>query len=181
MLFPFQTKKYFKEIGIPVDVKYIDPTYMIRAVRANASDGILCTVLGQNAVSWRLKILEYHEQNLCKTCFSLASFMNIKFLVSTSKQLHILIRILCLVHQFTMQTEKSGKGQSISSWMLLSFCCLKCLCMSRFAPSFHSESEKISGSWSICWIQWYYSGHMQHSLCVLPYSWSHLPYKGDRP
>jgi 6-phosphofructokinase 1 len=31
-------------------VKYIDPTYMIRAVRANASDGILCTVLGQNAV-----------------------------------------------------------------------------------------------------------------------------------
>ncbi|XP_028098165.1 ATP-dependent 6-phosphofructokinase 5, chloroplastic-like [Camellia sinensis] len=45
-----ETKKYFKEIGIPADVKYIDPTYMIRAVRANASDGILCTVLGQNAV-----------------------------------------------------------------------------------------------------------------------------------
>ncbi|XP_010526665.1 PREDICTED: ATP-dependent 6-phosphofructokinase 5, chloroplastic [Tarenaya hassleriana] len=45
-----ETKKYFKEVGIPVDVKYIDPTYMIRAVRANASDGILCTVLGQNAV-----------------------------------------------------------------------------------------------------------------------------------
>lgn len=47
----YQTKKYFKEIGIPADVKYIDPTYMIRACRANASDGILCTVLGQNAVS----------------------------------------------------------------------------------------------------------------------------------
>ncbi|KAL0733639.1 hypothetical protein Bca4012_009849 [Brassica carinata] len=45
-----ETKKYFKEVSIPVDVKYIDPTYMIRAVRANASDGILCTVLGQNAV-----------------------------------------------------------------------------------------------------------------------------------
>ncbi|KAG4154177.1 hypothetical protein ERO13_D03G042200v2 [Gossypium hirsutum] len=45
-----ETKKYFKEIGIPADVKYIDPTYMIRACRANASDGILCTVLGQNAV-----------------------------------------------------------------------------------------------------------------------------------
>lgn len=45
-----QTKKYFKEIGVSADVKYIDPTYMIRAVRANASDGILCTVLGQNAV-----------------------------------------------------------------------------------------------------------------------------------
>ncbi|GAU49978.1 hypothetical protein TSUD_238010, partial [Trifolium subterraneum] len=45
-----QTKKYFKEIDVLADVKYIDPTYMIRACRANASDGILCTVLGQNAV-----------------------------------------------------------------------------------------------------------------------------------
>ncbi|KAJ1399532.1 Pyrophosphate-dependent phosphofructokinase [Sesbania bispinosa] len=45
-----ETKKYFKELGIHADVKYIDPTYMIRACRANASDGILCTVLGQNAV-----------------------------------------------------------------------------------------------------------------------------------
>ncbi|EPS60907.1 hypothetical protein M569_13894, partial [Genlisea aurea] len=45
-----ETKKFFKEIGSPADTKYIDPTYMIRACRANASDGILCTVLGQNAV-----------------------------------------------------------------------------------------------------------------------------------
>ncbi|XP_010257275.1 PREDICTED: ATP-dependent 6-phosphofructokinase 5, chloroplastic-like [Nelumbo nucifera] len=43
-------KRHFKEIGVPSDVKYIDPTYMIRACRANASDAILCTVLGQNAV-----------------------------------------------------------------------------------------------------------------------------------
>ncbi|XP_009599322.1 ATP-dependent 6-phosphofructokinase 5, chloroplastic [Nicotiana tomentosiformis] len=45
-----EIKKYFKEMGETSDVKYIDPTYMIRACRANASDGILCTVLGQNAV-----------------------------------------------------------------------------------------------------------------------------------
>ncbi|XP_058083737.1 ATP-dependent 6-phosphofructokinase 5, chloroplastic-like [Magnolia sinica] len=45
-----QIKKYFREIDFPADVKYIDPTYMIRACRANASDAILCTVLGQNAV-----------------------------------------------------------------------------------------------------------------------------------
>ncbi|GLJ13002.1 hypothetical protein SUGI_0203080 [Cryptomeria japonica] len=45
-----QIKKHFKSIGMPADVKYIDPTYMIRAIRANAADGILCTVLGQNAV-----------------------------------------------------------------------------------------------------------------------------------
>ncbi|CAI0474334.1 unnamed protein product [Linum tenue] len=47
-----ETKKYFREIGVHADVKYIDPTYMIRACRANASDGILCAVLGQNAVSF---------------------------------------------------------------------------------------------------------------------------------
>ncbi|KAG6520417.1 hypothetical protein ZIOFF_017472 [Zingiber officinale] len=45
-----QIKNHFKNIGIPADLKYIDPTYMIRAIRANASDAILCTVLGQNAV-----------------------------------------------------------------------------------------------------------------------------------
>ncbi|KAG6557429.1 hypothetical protein Mapa_000698 [Marchantia paleacea] len=45
-----EIKKYFKAANITVDIKYIDPTYMIRACRANASDGILCAVLGQNAV-----------------------------------------------------------------------------------------------------------------------------------
>lgn len=45
-----QIKSYFKEKGIDADIKYIDPTYMIRSVRANASDAVLCTVLGQNAV-----------------------------------------------------------------------------------------------------------------------------------
>ncbi|KAK6150368.1 hypothetical protein DH2020_015300 [Rehmannia glutinosa] len=34
-----ETKKFFKGTGFPADVKYIDPTYMIRACRANASDG----------------------------------------------------------------------------------------------------------------------------------------------
>ncbi|XP_021835160.1 ATP-dependent 6-phosphofructokinase 5, chloroplastic [Spinacia oleracea] len=48
--FKNQIKSYFNEKGIHADVKYIDPTYMVRSVRANASDAILCTVLGQNAV-----------------------------------------------------------------------------------------------------------------------------------
>ncbi|MCO5579551.1 hypothetical protein L7F22_033408 [Adiantum nelumboides] len=45
-----QVKDYFKKAGMPADVKYIDPTYMIRARPCNAADHILCTVLGQNAV-----------------------------------------------------------------------------------------------------------------------------------
>ncbi|EFJ05670.1 hypothetical protein SELMODRAFT_187341 [Selaginella moellendorffii] len=43
-------KSHFKELNIPVDVKYIDPTYMIRARACNSSDHIYCSVLGQNAV-----------------------------------------------------------------------------------------------------------------------------------
>eukprot|EP00897_Mesotaenium_endlicherianum_P000584 jgi/Mesen1/10526/ME000083S10030 len=45
-----ETKKHFKQRGKMVDVKYVDPTYMIRACRSNASDSIVCAVLGQNAV-----------------------------------------------------------------------------------------------------------------------------------
>ncbi|KAL2649522.1 hypothetical protein R1flu_017650 [Riccia fluitans] len=45
-----EIKRHFKAANVPADVKFIDPTYMIRACRANASDGILCAVLGQNAV-----------------------------------------------------------------------------------------------------------------------------------
>jgi|TARA_B110000003_G_scaffold22398_1_gene21582 6-phosphofructokinase 1 len=32
------------------DIKYIDPTYMVRACRTNASDAVYCSILGQNAV-----------------------------------------------------------------------------------------------------------------------------------
>ena len=46
-----RVRKHFKDKDISADVKYIDPTYMIRACRANASDSIVCAVLGQNAVS----------------------------------------------------------------------------------------------------------------------------------
>lgn len=35
---------------MPCDVKYIDPTYMVRGCAANAHDSIYCAVLGQNAV-----------------------------------------------------------------------------------------------------------------------------------
>jgi 6-phosphofructokinase 1 len=41
---------YFKKRGKPVTVKYIDPSYMIRSVPANASDAIYCLLLAQNAV-----------------------------------------------------------------------------------------------------------------------------------
>ena len=45
-----QIERHFKRIGIEVNLKYIDPSYIIRSVPANASDSILCGVLGQYAV-----------------------------------------------------------------------------------------------------------------------------------
>jgi 6-phosphofructokinase 1 len=45
-----QIEMYFKKARIDVNIKYIDPSYTIRSVPANASDSILCGVLGQYAV-----------------------------------------------------------------------------------------------------------------------------------
>ncbi|XVF88663.1 hypothetical protein PTKIN_Ptkin19aG0068600 [Pterospermum kingtungense] len=44
-------KDYFsKQRKIPINLKYIDPTYMIRAIPSNASDNVYCTLLAQSAV-----------------------------------------------------------------------------------------------------------------------------------
>jgi len=40
----------FKELGLPLTIKYIDPTYMIRSLPANAFDSTYCSNLAQNAV-----------------------------------------------------------------------------------------------------------------------------------
>ncbi len=42
--------KYFKEEDIPVNVKYIDPSYIIRSAPANSYDAIYCARLGAYAV-----------------------------------------------------------------------------------------------------------------------------------
>ncbi|EED95817.1 6-phosphofructokinase, partial [Thalassiosira pseudonana CCMP1335] len=41
---------YFRKQGEEATVKYIDPSYMIRSVPANATDTLYCMQLGQNAV-----------------------------------------------------------------------------------------------------------------------------------
>jgi 6-phosphofructokinase 1 len=41
---------YFRKIGMEANLKYIDPSYIIRSVRANASDSMYCGALGQYAV-----------------------------------------------------------------------------------------------------------------------------------
>jgi 6-phosphofructokinase 1 len=41
---------YFKEQKIPVNMKYIDPSYIIRSVHANAEDSFLCDQYARGAV-----------------------------------------------------------------------------------------------------------------------------------
>jgi 6-phosphofructokinase 1 len=43
-------QEYFNSKKVQTTLKYIDPSYMIRSVRANATDSILCDELGRNAV-----------------------------------------------------------------------------------------------------------------------------------
>jgi 6-phosphofructokinase 1 len=40
---------HFKARGLPVTVKYIDPSYLLRGVPANAQDAIFCDALARNA------------------------------------------------------------------------------------------------------------------------------------
>lgn len=41
---------FFKESGMEINLKYIDPSYIIRGTPANANDSIYCARLGANAV-----------------------------------------------------------------------------------------------------------------------------------
>ena len=45
-----QIVEHFKTIGNPVDVKYIDPSYIIRSSPANTEDSFLCDQLARRAV-----------------------------------------------------------------------------------------------------------------------------------
>ncbi|MDL2266656.1 ATP-dependent 6-phosphofructokinase [Desulfovibrio sp. OttesenSCG-928-G15] len=45
-----EIKKYLTEKDIPFSMKYIDPSYIIRSVPANANDKVYCGFLGQHAV-----------------------------------------------------------------------------------------------------------------------------------
>lgn len=43
-------KDHFERSKKTINLKYIDPTYMIRAIPSNASDNVFCTLLAQSAV-----------------------------------------------------------------------------------------------------------------------------------
>ncbi len=50
LLLKDRIEEYFKKIKMEINLKYIDPSYIIRSVPANASDSLYCAILGQYAV-----------------------------------------------------------------------------------------------------------------------------------
>ncbi len=45
-----QVESYFHERDMPMTLKFIDPSYIVRSVPANSNDRVYCGFLGQNAV-----------------------------------------------------------------------------------------------------------------------------------
>lgn len=45
-----EAEKFFQKHGKEATIKYIDPSYMVRSVAANAEDSLYCLQLAQNAV-----------------------------------------------------------------------------------------------------------------------------------
>ena len=43
-------KDRYKDTGSPIDLKYIDPSYMVRSIPTVPSDRIYCKILGHTAV-----------------------------------------------------------------------------------------------------------------------------------
>jgi len=58
---------YFNKKDFPISLKYIDPSYMIRSLSANANDSVFCGFLGRNAVhagmAGKTKLIISHWNN----------------------------------------------------------------------------------------------------------------------
>ena len=50
LLLKDRINRHFRDIGMEVNLKYIDPSYIVRSTPANPSDSIYCTLLAFNAV-----------------------------------------------------------------------------------------------------------------------------------
>ncbi|WVZ96860.1 hypothetical protein U9M48_042443 [Paspalum notatum var. saurae] len=108
-------KEHFKKkANFPITLKYIDPTYMIRAVPSNASDNVYCTLLAHSAL---------HGAMAGYTGFTVAPVNGrhayIPFYRITEKQNKVVItdrmwaRVLCSTNQpcFLTHEDVEGAGQ----------------------------------------------------------------------
>uniref|UniRef100_A0A6T7J7N3 Phosphofructokinase domain-containing protein n=1 Tax=Attheya septentrionalis TaxID=420275 RepID=A0A6T7J7N3_9STRA len=79
-----QIEDYYTKHGDVATVKYIDPSYMIRSVPANAADSLYCMQLAQNAVHGAMAGFTGFSVGLCNNKMV---FLPIPELVSTSPRM----------------------------------------------------------------------------------------------
>ena len=103
---------FFEKNGDTATVKYIDPSYTVRSVPANAADSLYCMQLGQNAVHGAMAGYTGFSVGLCNNRMV---FLPIPELVSTSPRSmnprgRTWERILALTRQpNTVPPEKEGE------------------------------------------------------------------------
>ncbi len=77
-------KDHFNSLNIPISLKYIDPSYMIRSLPANSNDRVFCSFLGRNAV---------HAAMAGKTKLSIGNwnnqFVHVPINLSVSQRKHV--------------------------------------------------------------------------------------------
>jgi len=77
-------KEFFEKDSMEVNIKYIDPSYMIRSAAANPNDSIYCSRLGANAVHAAVA-------GKTKTLISMVhdNFVHVPMRVAVSKRRHV--------------------------------------------------------------------------------------------
>lgn len=77
-------KAHFQSRGIDITLKYIDPSYMIRSLPANANDSVFCGFLGRDAVhagmSGKTRMLISHWNNC---------FVHVPMSLSAGRRKHV--------------------------------------------------------------------------------------------
>ena len=100
-------QEYFRRIGLPFGLKYIDPSYMIRSLPADPDDSAFCLLLGQNAVHAALAgrtdaVVGYWNQHF--------TLIPIPLAVSRRKRINPEGMLWQSVLQSTGQLDMSGTG-----------------------------------------------------------------------
>ncbi|MCB1179430.1 MAG: ATP-dependent 6-phosphofructokinase [Leptospiraceae bacterium] len=96
-----EISKFFKKEGIKINLKYIDPSYIIRSVPANPEDSVFCGFLAQNAV---------HAAMAGKTGMVVGTwnniFTNLPITLATSER-----KVLRPDHSFLWRAVLAATGQ----------------------------------------------------------------------
>ncbi len=92
--------QYFKDGPISINLKYIDPSYMIRSVKSNTHDNLFAATLGENAVH---AVMKGKTNFMISIWHGVYCYVPLKLVVEREKRLSLTGRIWLSVLQSTGQ------------------------------------------------------------------------------